>query len=142
MAATEAQIGYGTKFQRGDGATPETFLTIGEITNIAGPAKAVELIDATHMESPGKFREFVYGLKDTPDITVEMQYVPGSAGMAALNADIDGEVTSNYKIILPNPAATTFTFAALVRSITPSIPVEGKMTCTVVLKPTGAITES
>ena len=61
---TAAQIGAGTLFKRGDGASPEVFTTIAEVTSVDGPTSVFDIIDVTTMESTGNDREFIAGKGD------------------------------------------------------------------------------
>ena len=64
MAATEADIGYGAIFKVGNGGSPtETFTDFGaEVTSITPPGYSRDALDATHMASPDRFREYIAGL--------------------------------------------------------------------------------
>lgn len=64
-----ARIGYGTTIEI-DG------LKIGQVTDAAISGISLATVDATHMESPGAFREFIGGLLDGGEITLTTQTAP------------------------------------------------------------------
>ena len=80
---TNARIGYGTLFQTGNGAVPEVFTTLAEVTNITPPKMSRDTVDATHEESPGAWREFIAGLKDGGDVSLDLNFIPGGTAAAS-----------------------------------------------------------
>ena len=98
--ATNAAIGHGTLWKRGNGASPtEAFATVAEVTAISGPGISRDTIDATHMESPDRFREFVGGLRDGGEVTVTLNL--NAKGTAFTNAltDINANAPTNYEML-------------------------------------------
>lgn len=108
--ATSAIIGLGTKFQIGNGATPEVFTDLAEVTSIAQPGVTVETQDATHMLSPEGYREFIGGLKDAGEASVTVNHIPGGTAEVALKAAL--ATTKNYRIAFPG-ALPALAFAAI-----------------------------
>ena len=135
MAATEADIGYGAIFKVGNGGSPtETFTDFGaEVTSITPPGYSRDALDATHMASPDKFREYIAGLMDAGEVSMDLNYVP-STGDAFVAALIAGK--QNYQIDFPD-ANVTFTFSAICTAYQPTAPVDGKMTATATFKVSG-----
>lgn len=78
MAETAASIGYGSFFHisEDNGAT---WIELAEVFDITPPNDTVDEIDATHMQSPNRTREFIPGLIDPGEASFEMNFVPGSA---------------------------------------------------------------
>lgn len=138
---SDAISGYGTLFQVGNGASPEVFTSIAEVYDVAIPQSTTDLIEVTHYTSPGRRKEFISGLIDTAEFTATMNFLPAhatqdpSTGLIAAQAS---GVTKNYRIVLPDDDDTTVTFAAVVRSIAPTIPVNDRMTLAATFKPSGA----
>lgn len=77
MAATEAMIGYGSKFEisTDNGVSWDA---IAEVYDITPPSDTIDVIDATHMQSPNATREFILGLNDPGECSFEMNFIPGS----------------------------------------------------------------
>ena len=131
---TQARIGHSTLFKIGNGATPEVFTTVAEVTSITPPGMTRDAIDATHSESPDGWREFIGGLKDGGEVEIAMNYVPGSATTILMMQEIAAAV-GNKQIVFP--AGEIFSFAALCTNISPETPVDGKMEASVTYKVTG-----
>ena len=131
---TQAKIGYTTAFKIGNGATPEVFTAVAEVTNIKPPSMSRDAVDATHNQSSEGWREFIAGLKDGGEVSLDVNFVPGSATTLTLMAEIDASL-GNKQIVFPN--GETFSFAALCTGIEPDAPMDDKMTATITYKVSG-----
>ena len=94
MAGTDA---FGTSLSRGDGAEPEVFDPIPNLTSITGPGQSAETMDVTAHDSPDGFMEFVGGLKDGGEVSAEAHY--DATSHSVLEGDLADTV--NYEIALP-----------------------------------------
>lgn len=111
--ATSAFIGSQSLIKIGDGASPEVFTTIGEVTTFGALGQRNDLIEATHMLSTAK--EYVYGLADGVEIPVETNYLPTNAQQVAALAAQAAKTTKNFKYTLPSGGGSlTFSFSALI----------------------------
>lgn len=137
MAETEAMIGYGTKFEveSGDGEE-EGFIEVAEVFNITPPSDTIDVIDATHMQSPDATREFILGLRDPGECTFEINFIPGGSGDAVLQSWRDARERRTCRITFPN--SVTWTFSGLLTGYEPSAPTDDKMTATVTIKVTSS----
>lgn len=72
---TQAQIGYGTLLQLGNDASPQVFTTIAEVKSINGFGFSADELEATHMLSPGGYKEFVAGMKMGDTATIVMNCI-------------------------------------------------------------------
>jgi predicted secreted protein len=133
--ATTAIIGHNSQFQRGNGGGPETFTALGQITNISPPSLTRDTIDATHMQSPSRFREFISGLRDAGEVTIQFDYIRGDANDTALQSDYNSDTSRNYRIVYPG--GQTWTFNAFLTSYTIDVPVDGKVAATCTFKING-----
>ena len=136
---TNAKIGHSALFKIENEDSPQVFTTIGEINSIGMPSISRDTIDATHSESPDKWREFIAGLKDGGEVSAELNFVPGSAGTTLLLGQLDNDAPSVCKITLPMfTPAYVWTFDAFLTGFDPGdAPVGDKMTATVTFKITG-----
>ncbi len=135
----------GTLLKKGDGASPEAFTTIAQVVNIGGPTLAQEPLDVTHHSSSSGWREFIGGLKDGGEISLEINFDPGNAThdeTTGLQAELANGSSKNYRLEFPDTGATKITFAALVTAFEQSAPVDGKLSANVTLKVTGLPTWS
>jgi hypothetical protein len=127
---TSAVIGYNTDFSIYNGSS---YVLVAEVTSITWPGYARDAIDATHMNSEDQFREFIPGLMDAGEVTIEMNYVPNHADViiAALTAASVGQ----FKIA--HGTGANVVFNAIVTSYQPQSPVDDKMTASATFKLTG-----
>lgn len=121
-------------------AGTEVFTTIAEVTNITGPGVSFELIDATHMESPDAFREYLPSLLDGTQVTLELNYLPADSNQYGLREDQLARTLRNFQIIWPDSGSTTDQFAAYVTDFTPSAQIADKLSASCTLKISGPIT--
>ncbi len=97
----------------GDAASPEVFAEIEEVLSMSGFGKTNELLDVTNFQS-GLTKEFIAGLADGQEITIEANYFQAATQQAALRTAVDGGQTRNFQI--ENNAvspAQVFNFAAV-----------------------------
>lgn len=136
--ATNAMKSQGVVFKYGDGGTPEVFANVGEVVSISGPGGSAQVIDATHLASTAK--EKIIGLPDEGQVTLEVNLVPGDAGQTQLRNDRLSATRRNYKIVLTDTPATTLSFAAYCMGFTISSGVDSKVSASIQLEVTGAVT--
>lgn len=137
--ATGARIGYGSTFSVStDGGS--VYTALAEVTSITPPSDNLDIIDATSMDSANATREFIVGLNDPGNCSLEMNFIPGSAGDQKLIQIRDARVAVYCKIVFPN--AVTWTFLAILTGYEPAIPTDDKMSATVTFKVTGSYTVS
>jgi len=142
--ASKAKPAKQTLVQIGDGATSETFTTIGEVLSFSGPGEEAKEIDVTSQDSTE--REYISdALPDSPDMTMEVLFVASNYTQQQLRTDLRSGVKRNFRYILNDHATnkTTATFAAIVKSFagpsfTTGQPYKGNIT----LKRTGTTTWS
>lgn len=130
---TDATIGHNTLFQRDPGTA--VYATLAEVLSITPPNLARDTIDATHMLSPDRYREFISGLRDGGEATIELNFIAGGTAMTFLIADYNNNSSVPYKIVFPN--TVSWSFSAFVTAISPEAPLDDKMTASVTFKITG-----
>lgn len=133
--ATKAITTKGVQLKIGDGVTPtEGFMLIAEVLNISGPGETVATIDATSFDSVAK--EWISSaLPDVTETTFEIHWIGNNLQHQQLRADLRSGVRRNFELILPD--TTKVAFAALITTISPEFPLEGKISQNITLKPTG-----
>lgn len=132
--------GFGAALKRGDGADPEVFTAIGNTTNIEGPGIERETIDVTAHDSTDAWREFLGGLKDGGEVSVDLNYDPSKHD--ALVADFDDEEPRNYQLVFPDSGSTTWSFAAILTEFNPEAPHDDKLAASLTFKVSGKPTLS
>lgn len=100
---SDAEIAYKSKFYLEDRRTsptsPPTLFKLAEVKRIQHPdAASFEQAEATHMESPGRRREFVDTFYEDQDFEVEMNRVPGSETELVIQAVVGDSDTLAARI--------------------------------------------
>jgi predicted secreted protein len=140
---TEAQIGLGTEFWLGNNATPSVLTRLGEILSVTPPNPQTAEVEATHMASPNRRREYISGLIEDGEGTFEMNYVPGSTTDALIRGAQTSGLAKAYKIVVPDGADTwEITGDCIVKGYERSIPIDDRMTATLTVRFTGDSTEA
>lgn len=141
--ATEAQIGLGTEFWLDNAAGTPVLTKLGEILSVTPPNPQTEEVEATHMGSPNRRREYISGLIEDGEGTFEMNYVPGSTTDELIRDALDDGNTRNYKIVLPDGAGTwEIEGECIVKGYERNIPIDDRMTASLTVRFTGASTEA
>lgn len=78
MSTTQAAIGYGFTVEIAFASAPTAFTQIKECFQINAPNVTDDNHEATHSQSPNRFKEYIPGLSDGGEVTAEMNFVPGS----------------------------------------------------------------
>ncbi|MFJ5059020.1 phage tail tube protein [Streptomyces nigra] len=132
--------GFGTELRRGDGADPEVFTPIADATGISGPGLSRETIDVTSHGSPDAWMEFLGGLKDGGEVSVDVNYQPVFHDV--LVDDFDDQEPRNYQLVFPDPDETTWGIKAIMTGFEPDAPYDDKLSAALTFKVTGKPTLS
>jgi len=133
-----AKIANGTLLKIGDGASPEVFTTIPEVTKLSGPSVKFDLLDVTSHDSTGFFREFIPGLADGDNVQGEINWVPANVVHKGLRVDSYARTLRNFKVIFPPGAADdTVDVAAYITQIEPKSDIGTVQIAALTLKVTG-----
>lgn len=138
---SEARIGWGTGFKLANAAGVLTELD--EVTNIALPEETADDVEVTHYKSPGRRKEYIGGLIEPGEGSIELNYVPGSATDVLLKA-AHGQRRA-FEAELPDEngdPAWKISGYLIVKSRSRSIPVGDRLQMTVSVRYTGASDEA
>jgi predicted secreted protein len=131
MPATNAKIGLGTRLGIKSGSN---YTAVAEVTRITPAGWSRNTVDATHLESPDGWAEFIAGLKTASDCTFDVNWVPAASDplLAAFEAG-EGE----FQLLFPS-ATVAMQFAGIVTEFKPGeVSPEGKLSASVTIKPSG-----
>lgn len=132
----------GTLLKMGDGASPENFTSIAHIGDIQAPAVKLDTVDVSSHSST--WVERVATLLDGGDVTLSINYDPGEAthknAAGGLEYTMLNKTLRNWKIVLPDVAASVISFAAFVTDFQVEAPVKGKLSAKLKLTISGAVT--
>ncbi len=76
MADSDAHTGFGAMLQRGDGQSPENFVTVLGVKSISGPNITRETHDVSDQAQKTNFREFIGGMVDAGELSFEANFLP------------------------------------------------------------------
>ncbi|MCZ2155741.1 MAG: hypothetical protein LC114_17890 [Bryobacterales bacterium] len=135
---------YGSILQLGDGATPEVFTAIAEITELTPPQMSRDDIDVTSHQSSDGYREFISGLRDSGEVSFKANWLPTNSthdGTTGLLETFNDDVNHNWKIILPN-TLITIAFSGFLTAFEPDLPLEEQAQLSGTIKVSGKPTIS
>ena len=132
---SDAAIGYNSTFGI-EGGTPGTYVAVAEVTSITPPGVTRDTPEVTHLKSADQFKEFIAGLAEGGDASININFVPSATDvlLAAFNAR-----EGNFQIVFPN--GVKMNFAGIVTGWEIGEVVSGEpMTASFTVKQTGAAT--
>lgn len=94
MAQSQAVIAAGTLLKLGDGASPEVFTKIAEVTSLGEIGQTAPEIDVTPIDATE--RQYIGGLKDGNSVAFALSYVATNANHQDLRDSIGG--TRNFEV--------------------------------------------
>lgn len=132
-----AIVATGTLLKFGDGASPEQFTSIPEISKLSGPAIKFDLLDSTTHDTVGGFRTYLPGLADGDQVQAELNYRPSNAVHIAVREDSYARVVSNFQMIFPDSADNQVDFSGFVSQLAPKADVGTILMASLNVKVTG-----
>lgn len=127
---TAAVLGYNVTIGIYNGSSYDD---LAEVVNITWPGYKRPSIDATTMDSPDKFMEFIPGLIDAGELTFEMNWAP-SATDAVLLAMLQDD-PQQFKVTYNG--GVNIVFQGFVTSWQPQSPLGEKLSASATFKVTG-----
>ena len=136
---TNAAIGYGSLYEIWDASlvTP-AFVQVAEVFNVTPGEATADRIDATHYQSPDRRREYISGLIDPGEASIELNWEPGSNTDVLLRDLFTSGATVEHRITFPNNV--TLTYDASIIGFSKAIPLDDRMTATITVAVSGAET--
>ena len=111
---------------------------VGSITTVSVDGQTRDAIDISTMDSTNKFREFIPGMLDGGEITLEVNYDGTAAGTANMLA---AQLTSSAQAVVVefNNGGTTSSWScsAFITGLGHAIPFDDKVTQSVTIKAAG-----
>lgn len=114
FVASNARVGYGAQLKVGQGDSPETFVAVPMVNSITPGEISAEVVDVTHLRSPGRHREKRATIRDSGAIAFECDYDPnhgahkesGGDGFDAAHSLLSlsrSLARNNFQLSLPDP---------------------------------------
>lgn len=110
MAVTGAKPAFGALLTIAISGTPTT---VAELTKISAPDQTRDVIEATHMESPSGAKEYIKGLFDAGEVSIEGNYT-SVASQDALRTDFVLGTLQAFTITIPLASTETWAFNAII----------------------------
>lgn len=141
---TAAKTGWGGEFHLDDDAVTPVLTELVEVVSFTLPNGETEQVEATHLKSPNRRREFVAGMIDDGELEVVINYVPGSATDVLVLAALNDGATRNWMAVIPRETANwEITGDGIVTGYDRgTVEVDGVMRATITIKASGATAEA
>jgi predicted secreted protein len=132
-------IGYESQLQLGDDGSPEEFNEIPGVKDFEVPlVGSIDEVDVTTHDSPDGFKEYIAGLKDAGDISVDIVWDADDTVHQDLEEIAGDREVRNFRAIDPNDNG--YEFSAFIRELNMALPVADAIVATMVLRLSGAVT--
>ena len=135
---SEAITGYMAIYKIFDAAATPTpiFKEISEVFEINMGEEAADKIDITHLQSPGRMREFTAGFIDPGEASFQINWIPGDTTDLFLRALKESGDKVEHQIEFPN--GVTVTFDGVILSYAKSaVTIDDKLTATITVARSG-----
>lgn len=110
--------------------------TVAEVTSISGIEYTADSLDVTTHSSTNRYREFIQGMRDAGELSIEGYYTTASATSAVALFETSSLMTCT--IDLPtSPSTSRFTATVFVTGFSTEAPLDGIIPFTTTLKITG-----
>ncbi len=101
----------------GDGGSPETFTTIGGVTDMPNIMLAKSKLERTALDD--EIRYYGHGIEEPPEFTLSIYWNPDDSQQNSIITAYNSETEDNYRITCPDSPATTYTYKAIVTGYSP-----------------------
>lgn len=109
---------------------------VAELLSVSFPDKSKEVIDITDLNASNLYRIFKSGFRDAGRVTFRCNF--GATQYGRLNEDFDSDHMGQFRIVLPDTAASEFVFTGLLVRLGGAVPEgSGSITCDCEIKLSG-----
>lgn len=140
---TDARIGWGGEVHIGTDATEGTLTELSEVRSCTFPQDEADEHEVSHLKSPDRRKEFIAGLIDGGEVTITLNYTPGSATDLLLTAAKSAGTTRSVRFVIPDETGAAdwnFTTAGFVKRYAPdTMEPNAPITATAVIRITGGL---
>lgn len=111
---------------------------VAEITSIGDVSVTRDDVEVTHYDSDDGYKEFIPGLADGGELTIEGNFIVGDTnGQLGLKADYEAGTVQSFELAFPNDVNSSWEFDAIVNSFGESQPNGEQIGFTATMKVTG-----
>lgn len=126
------QGAYGAEIRVFDTLDTLDYVAVAYVRDISGPSLTLDALDDTGHDSAGGAREFIGGLLDAGEVTLELHWDAANAAHDLLLTFMTSRREGVFQIEWPD--ATVDNFRAFVTGFEPSAPVDGLLTASATLR--------
>jgi predicted secreted protein len=124
-----ADFAFGTIFKLGT-------TTVADLTSVSGPEMSADTIDVTTHSSADRYREFIQGLRDGGEISIEGNFK--AANSLTIITALNSSSAQTATIDLPTkPSVSRFTASVICTAFSTEAPVDGVVPISATFKVTG-----
>ena len=120
-----------------EAGSPQTWITIGNVTDIQGPQRNRNIIDVSNLSSEAAAK--IGGLLDEGDVTFTVNYDPTNSTHQALDTAHEANVAREFQIVLADSGAAEIHFNGIISNLSLAAPFDDKLTRSVTVAITGKI---
>ena len=103
---SQKYIGFATTLKRGNGdGPPETYTAIAGVRSVDPPKGTATIVEATTMDNPNAFKEYIAGLRDAGPITFQLATDPADTGFQHVIQDWVNGILRDWQIVLSDGTA-------------------------------------
>jgi len=142
MSTPAALPAINTLLKLGNGASPEVFTTIANVSSITGLQLSANVVDVTSHSTAIPWRQKITTLLDAGDLTFDLFFIPSDTGHQQLltifqekNGTTDG--LRNYQLWFPDGVPTKYQFAAYISKFSLTEAVDNVVRAAVTFTATG-----
>jgi predicted secreted protein len=121
------------KHGHGTTLTGSTSGTVGNVLRVGIGGRTRDMIDISTMDSTDKFREFMAGMADAGELTIEMNFDDGAIA-TALNSAWENATSETWTV---NLGIKTWVGTGIISSLDIDDPYDDKITQSMTIKLTG-----
>jgi hypothetical protein len=138
--ATSAFVGDFVFERQNVTTSPISWQAVPECISISNLGQTNDLIDATHFGSGGS-REYIPGLADGSEVSIECNYVQNNAAQEAFITDVKNKASRNFRVrVTDGSPETVFSFNAACLGWVINPAVDDRNTISFTVKVSGDIT--
>lgn len=109
-----------------------------EIASLSGPSQSMDPIDLTSHDSTDSFKDYVAGLIDGGEVSIEGNFIKGDAnGQIKFHTDMQAGTKRSCFIVMPMAVGGAWSFEAIASGFGSEYPFDSKMGISGTLKITG-----
>lgn len=135
MANIESQ---GTVFAIYNGTTYDNVAQVTGVSGLGGGSATV--IEASNLDSTA--REFIMGLPDEGEITLELNFDPDDTEHDKLEDVRASRTLTQFKITMTDTTPTTYTFSGYVLSVSKNFVIDDLVKASVTIRVSGAVVKA